>query len=52
MFMVFSSSRLSTKSLGIQAYPFQSRFQSGHIDTMNMKDSYQLLIPTTELHFL
>ncbi|TYJ28079.1 hypothetical protein E1A91_A07G233600v1 [Gossypium mustelinum] len=24
MFMVFSSSRLSTKSLGIQAYPFQN----------------------------
>lgn len=28
------------------------RFLSGHLDTMNMKDLYQQLIPITEPHFL
>ncbi|XP_041010538.1 dolichyl-diphosphooligosaccharide--protein glycosyltransferase 48 kDa subunit-like [Juglans microcarpa x Juglans regia] len=47
----FSSSRLSTKGLDTQAYPCQSRFQSGPIGTMNMKGLYLRLIPIMGQHF-
>ncbi|XWS63040.1 hypothetical protein CRYUN_Cryun06bG0062700 [Craigia yunnanensis] len=40
MYMVYFNSRLSTKSFGIQVYPFQSRFLLGH-----RHNEYERFIP-------